>query len=219
MSGINLLSIGCGTGSHEIYLDGYGCNVTGIDISSPMIQIAKKKPFKHSVFNVSSIYNFSQANNQKFDVAISLFNVVNCLSNMNSLVNFFESAALALKSNGLLLFEAWNMIPCFLDPPEVVTRKFVDPEGAFDLERTAVPKLDSENQSLIIDYSICGKHEGKKINLKSTHNLTIFSQIEIEHALKKVGFNNISFGPSLADMNNEKSNFENFRMISVTANK
>lgn len=216
---IHLLSIGCGTGSHELHLEDYGCNVVGIDISLPMIEIAQTKPFKRSVFAASSIENYSKSNFQKFDVIISLFNVVNCLPDINSLVEFFESAAIALKPNGVIFLESWNMIPCILVPPEVVTRKFVDPEGRYDLERTAVPKLDSSMQSLMINYTISGEYAGKEINLNSTHNLTLFSKIEYEYALKKAGFRDISFDPSLADMNDGKLNLDRFRMISITANK
>lgn len=41
--GSRILDAGCGTGNFSIKLAGLGCQVTGIDISSDMLQIAEKK--------------------------------------------------------------------------------------------------------------------------------------------------------------------------------
>nr|WP_300094551.1 class I SAM-dependent methyltransferase [Sedimentibacter sp.] len=41
--GMNVLDIGCGTGNFSIKLAKMGCNVTGIDISDNMLDIARKK--------------------------------------------------------------------------------------------------------------------------------------------------------------------------------
>lgn len=41
--GMNVLDIGCGTGNFSIKLAKMGCNVTGIDISDNMLEIAREK--------------------------------------------------------------------------------------------------------------------------------------------------------------------------------
>ena len=214
-----LLSIGCGTGGHEIYLEKYGLNVFGIDTSAPMIQRAKAKPFKRAIFASSSINNFSVSHHSSFDVAVSLFNVVNCLPDINSLVEFFASTSYALKVNSLLYFECWNMLPCILEPPEVVVRIFSDSSHSYKLKRVAVPTLKAAMQRLTIDYNIQGFHDGKRISLQSTHNLTLFSQIEYMYALEKAGFHDIVFGPSLADRANLRALDDNTRMVGVSAMK
>lgn len=83
----NLLDLGCGTGGHSIILAKRGWNVTGIDRSDDMINIAKEK--RNSVpidFRVSDIRDFSSE--KKFNVAISMFAVVSYLiSNEDLLIS------------------------------------------------------------------------------------------------------------------------------------
>lgn len=41
--GSRVLDVGCGTGNFSIKLAGYGCHVTGVDLSEKMLEIAKSK--------------------------------------------------------------------------------------------------------------------------------------------------------------------------------
>jgi len=43
---MNVLDVGCGTGNFSIKLAKLGCNVTGIDISDNMLNIARKRQVK-----------------------------------------------------------------------------------------------------------------------------------------------------------------------------
>ena len=42
----SVLSVGCGTGSHELILDNSGFNMSCLDTSSAMIKVASKKKFQ-----------------------------------------------------------------------------------------------------------------------------------------------------------------------------
>jgi len=215
----HLLSVGCGTGSHEIYLERAGLNVAGIDISAPMIRRAQAKPFERAVFTTSSIKEYALSHHAAFDIAISLFNVVNCLASIDELTEFIGSVAYTLKPKSLFFFECWNVLPCFLKPPEIVTRKFYDPNGGYNLVRTAVPTLEAATQKLRLDYTIAGVYLNKNVSLSSTHNLTLFTQIEIEYALNKAGFTHIFFKPALADRGRQNTIDKNTRMLGVHATR
>ena len=70
----SILDIGCGTGRHALELARRGYRVTGIDISSAMLQEAKVKAEKESLTNVDFIEadarTFSLG--REFDLALSL---------------------------------------------------------------------------------------------------------------------------------------------------
>lgn len=109
-SPLRILSVGCGTGIHESILAESEHDVTGIDTSAEMISLAKKKNIaakkgKRCNFIHQDIRNFEE---DGFDVALSLFNVVNCLSGISSLCSFFLGIEKTLNRNGILFFECWN---------------------------------------------------------------------------------------------------------------
>jgi 2-polyprenyl-3-methyl-5-hydroxy-6-metoxy-1,4-benzoquinol methylase len=68
---LNIIDVGCGPGRYVYDLAKYGHNVTGIDISTDMINIAKKKNliFKKKTNFIVGNYCYKKFN-QKFDYAI-----------------------------------------------------------------------------------------------------------------------------------------------------
>jgi 2-polyprenyl-3-methyl-5-hydroxy-6-metoxy-1,4-benzoquinol methylase len=68
---LNIIDIGCGPGRYAYDLAKLGHNITGIDISSDMINIAKKKNliFKKKTNFIEGNYLYKNLN-QKFDYAI-----------------------------------------------------------------------------------------------------------------------------------------------------
>ena len=88
------LSVGCGTGNHETLLveRNTGLKLDAIDISPGMIKVAKKKIVSKSLegLNFHCIDIKDLAKNKFYDFSISLFNVVNCLSDTLQLENFLH---------------------------------------------------------------------------------------------------------------------------------
>jgi 2-polyprenyl-3-methyl-5-hydroxy-6-metoxy-1,4-benzoquinol methylase len=180
-----ILSVGCGTGMHEILLAEHGFEVLGVDISNDMIEQAKSKLSAHNgtlrcKFEKKEISN---CNEDGFSVAISLFNVINCLDDIENLCQFFREIGEKLNEDGTLFFECWNGLACIIDPPKIVKREF----DALNLTRTALPTLDAINQKLVIDYSIHSDKDSRHV-IDSKHRLTLFSNMEIKFALDKAGF-------------------------------
>jgi 2-polyprenyl-3-methyl-5-hydroxy-6-metoxy-1,4-benzoquinol methylase len=68
---LNIIDVGCGPGRYVYDLAKYGHNITGIDISTDMINIAKKKNliFKKKTNFIVGNYYYKKFN-QKFDYAI-----------------------------------------------------------------------------------------------------------------------------------------------------
>lgn len=217
-NGCQVLSVGCGTGSHEILLARKGFEVTGIDISSAMINEAHSKKHPLLRFAQLSLEDFSKINQRSVDAVACLFNVINCLPNIESLVDFFASTSAVMRDGSFLFLECWNAIPCMTAPPQVVSRSFTCPNNSYNIERVAIPYLNLINQKLCIEYQITGTYKMAPIHIKSLHNITLFTRMEIRYALEMAGLSRIKFSNSLSD-SDTKCSADESRMNSVSAYK
>jgi 2-polyprenyl-3-methyl-5-hydroxy-6-metoxy-1,4-benzoquinol methylase len=103
-----ILDCGSGTGGHAILLAKRGYEVTGIDLSEEMINIAKEKASKNNVnvdFHVMNLCNLRL--NKKFDACISMFNVIGYITNNNDLLNALSNIREHLKKGALFIFDFW----------------------------------------------------------------------------------------------------------------
>ena len=191
---LRILSVGCGTGSHESILCG-AHKVTGLDTSNAMITLAKEKSILGEMeFLCQDICDFDQGG---YDVALSLFNVVNCLDSIESLVSFLSGISKSLKPKGILFFECWNGVACMITPPVVVVRNFDVSNPT--LKRTATPKLDKTKQKLRINYEITGVVNGNSLSVESIQDITLFTQMEIQFALSQAGLSLVGIYSDLAN--------------------
>ena len=103
-----ILDIGCGTGLHDFELAYLDYEVTGIDISKEMIEIAKIEAIKRNknvAFYVDSDQGYIAPH--KFDSIISLFHVISYQVTDVKLSKLFEVANNNLISGGLFIFDYW----------------------------------------------------------------------------------------------------------------
>lgn len=110
--GNNILDLGCGTGEDALFLANNGFNVTAVDISPNMIEIAQSKAGakdsnKNLQFFCSDMESFINENKNKFDAIISNFNAVNYVKDLNS---FSLSLSASLNKNGKLIFTVLNKL-------------------------------------------------------------------------------------------------------------
>ena len=102
----NLLNLGCGTGKHDELLAQAGYEVTGVDLSSQMIAIAKKNNK-----SPKCTYVHGDARNlsleKKFDVVLSLFHVLSYQTSNEDVLNFMRSAYKNLNDGGICIMDYW----------------------------------------------------------------------------------------------------------------
>lgn len=213
------LSVGCGTGNHETLLveRNTGLKLDAIDISPGMIKVAKKKIVSKSLegLNFHCIDIKDLAKNKFYDFSISLFNVVNCLSDTLQLENFFAQVSRRLTNNGYFIFEAWNASQCIKSPPTVVEREYFDEAAGYKLRRVAAPNIHGDKLS--INYLIDGIFNHKSIYLESIHNIKLFSKSAIKYALNRTGLvlvKEMSALPNLIE-----KDFQDARMSAYVARK
>lgn len=146
-----ILDIGCGTGTHSILLSLENPKtIMGIDISESMIEIAKSKKYNNSVlrFLVSDIVHLDE---WSFDLILSMFNVVNHLSNLEELYAFFEGTRKRIKKGGFFIFDSWNGIAAIRDAPKEQSRTCHD--ATTRIETKCLPELNLMNSSVTMKVS------------------------------------------------------------------
>jgi SAM-dependent methyltransferase len=149
----NILDVGCGTGIHSSILAAESENVTGIDLSEKMIAVANKNfnSIENLRFQTTSIESFLDLNPQKYDAIISLFNVINHINDLTSLLSFFKCCASLLKEGGVLIFDCWNSVACAIDKPftQVTEKKMIKGKESKVVYNTAVDLLNSRAEVTI----------------------------------------------------------------------
>lgn len=98
----SILDVACGTGNVSEILAKMNYDVVGIDIASDMIDVAKSKGsnVRYFVQNVCDLQI-----NEKFDMAISLFDSLNYITNSKDLAIGIERVADQLKDGGIFIFD------------------------------------------------------------------------------------------------------------------
>jgi len=180
-----ILDIGCGTGIHDEFLVKKGYKLTGIDLSKEMIDIAKLKKNNNLKFHVGDATNFNL--NQKFDVILSLFNVINYHISNENLYKSFENVIKHLKKDGLFIFDTWYGPAVLTDLPSQRTKEMEDKN--ITVIRTARPKMYPNENRVDVNYEIWifDKKYKKLDKIKETHKVRYLFKPEIEELFKANG--------------------------------
>jgi len=72
--GMNILDVGCGTGSHLELYQHYQCNLYGLDLSPSMLEIARKRLGKNAQLDLGNATKMPYENN-KFDLVITMLSL------------------------------------------------------------------------------------------------------------------------------------------------
>jgi len=112
----NILDVGCGTGNHLRHFVTESVSILGIDPSEEMIEIARAKDIKNAEFMIGNISELSILND--YEMAISLFNVVNHINNLAQLKRFFRAIYYRIKPGGIFVFDCFNGVAATRDAPQ-----------------------------------------------------------------------------------------------------
>jgi len=210
---LKILDIGCGTGRHSIELTKRGYNVTGVDLSSSMLQKAEKNAEKE---NLKIKFEKHDARSlpfkSEFDLAIMLCEGGFSLMETDEM-NFqiLQSASNALKEkNSKLIFTTLNgLFPLFHSVKDFLDSQKKDgvtecSESSFD-----IMSFREHNETTLVD------DDGKKIELQCNERYYVPS--EITWLLKSLGFTKIDiYGAKLgAYSRDDKLTTEDFEMLVI----
>jgi len=199
-----ILDGGCGTGGHAIPLAKRGYEVTGIDLSEEMINIAKEKASKSGVnidFNVMDLRELRL--NKKFDACVLIFAVIDYLTDCKDLLKALANIREDLKSGSLLVFDFWYgpAVLTILPSPRI---KIIEKEGA-KVIRFAEPHLNTLHHICEVNYHFMVVKENLVVyEGKEKHTVRFYFPEEIKHYLEESGFQLLRFCPFL-DLNTQPS--------------
>ena len=180
----DILSLGCGTASHDIILAKKGFHILGIDKSEAMVSIAKEKAGKEQVkidFMVADLTAFKTE--KKFDFAMAMFNIMGYMTDDLSVGKFLQNTNKSLKKDALLVFDCWYAPAVLKDKPQNREKKFII-DGK-EVTRITTQALDIEKSILSINFEI---KEGEKSITKETHPMRFWQRDELERFLSENGF-------------------------------
>jgi ubiquinone/menaquinone biosynthesis C-methylase UbiE len=191
----SILDIGCGTGGHAIHLAKRGYEVSGIDISKEMIEVAKSKIKQKNVkteFLVSSMQEFNL--NKKFDVCISMFSSINYLLSYNDVKKTFTNIRYHLKEEGLFIFDCWNAIAVTQSYLPVKIKAFEDEK--YKIIRISETKVNKLKQLCEIKWTyIVIQKDIIKDYFSEILKLRIFFLEELRYLLDSCGFRVLKICP------------------------
>jgi SAM-dependent methyltransferase len=151
--GKRLLDLACGTGRHATEFGALGFEVTGLDLSSDMIRVARERTKAMSGITVRTgdmrALDFSS---ETFDCVTCLFDSIGYLLDNVSIRCALSEAHRVLKSGGTFVSEFWHA-PAMargFDPHR--TRKFNLPGG--EIVRISTTTLDPVHQTATVEYEI-----------------------------------------------------------------
>ncbi|MDD2987231.1 class I SAM-dependent methyltransferase [Flavobacterium sp.] len=109
-----VLDVGCGAGSHSLYLQNErNLAVTSIDISQNAIKACELRGLKNAI-----VQDVMQLNNEKFDTILLLMNGAGMCGRLKNIGKFLEKLKSLLTENGQILLDSSDIIYMFDEDEE-----------------------------------------------------------------------------------------------------
>ncbi len=103
-----VLDVGCGAGSHALYLQEKGFDVTAIDISANAIKACELRGLKKA-----KVQDIMQLDGEKFDTILLLMNGAGMCGRLKNLPNFLQKLKSLLTDTGQILVDSSDIIYMF----------------------------------------------------------------------------------------------------------
>ncbi|MBT2598264.1 MULTISPECIES: class I SAM-dependent methyltransferase [unclassified Oceanobacillus] len=183
----SIVDFGCGTGVITRKLAVQGYDLTGIDISEDMLELAKKET--DPSLSISWLHqDITKLNNIPYmDMAISCCDVVNYIVNPSNLAEFFNSIYRSLNNDGLFLFDVHSLLHI---EENYINNTFADVTDAAAYIWFCQPG-DREGEMIHELTFFEEDQSGKYERYTETHHQRTFSVEFYKKLLFNSGFNNI----------------------------
>jgi SAM-dependent methyltransferase len=178
---INILDVGCGTGTHIKY---YGKlhNVLGMDINPDMLELAKKKnPGIRFMRGDMRKYKIKR----KFDLIISLFSVFGYNLNKMELLMTIRNAYNHLAKGGMLAFDMGLIKDRY---PGKSTSTSIDKFNHNGIKLTRIYNSEVHGKIKHFNYVVLSEERGVKDFLYGVHKTGMFSISDVKRILRKSRF-------------------------------
>lgn len=182
----DLLDIACGEGSFAIMMAKLGYNITGIDQSQQMIELARARAQKENVsvnFMVEDMRSlpFEDA----FDLVTCFFDSLNYLLTFHDLKDAFKNAYDALRPGGFFIFDMNTIYGLAVDWMRQETYIQNETEDLIELHRQS---FDYENQVAEMEITVFTRHGKHWQRFDEIHRERGYPIADIQFLLTEIGF-------------------------------
>ena len=202
-----ILDLCCGLGRHSIELAKRGYRITGVDVTSQYLEIARNKSEKRGVkidFIESDMRNISFY--EKFDVVINMFTSFGYFEEDKDNLKVLQNISNALKPEGKFLIDVVNRDWIIRNYRERDWRE-TDKGLVFEFRKFDLARSINYGKQIII-------REGKKIEIDVP--LRMYSFHELRSMLESVGLKVIA---SYGGFNKKELTFDSMRIIIISQKK
>jgi SAM-dependent methyltransferase len=183
-----LLDVGCGTGSHARELAKLGWQVTGVDLSKEMVEIARKRiPAGAGIeFFPGAAAEFDLG--RMFSSVVSLFHVASYHVGPEDLFGMFVNVRRHLVAGGIFIFDFWHGPGVLADQPAARIRRVED--NGIRVIRISEPVHRPERCTVDVNYEVLIEDvPGKSVEgFRETHRMRYYFRPELEFMLGQAGF-------------------------------
>ena len=103
-----VLDVGAGAGSHSLYLQENGIDITAIDVSPHSVEVMRNRGVKNVL-----LANFYDLPASSFDTLLLLMNGIGLVQTLDGFKQFFDHAKTLLAPNGQILLDSSDLIYMF----------------------------------------------------------------------------------------------------------
>ena len=189
----NILELGCGTGNYTKIFAERGYDITGVDLSENMLEVARKKcPCN---FINADIRNISL--DKKFDICLAMFAVIGYITENADIIKVFKNVRKHLKPNGLFIFDVWNGLAVMRELPSVRFKSVKT--DSMKVLRFAEPKLRSFEHICEVNYKLLILNNGNNTfnEIDEKHIVRFYFPQETKYFLEQSGFEVLRICPFL----------------------
>lgn len=151
-----ILDVGCGAGSHSLYLQEKGFEVKAIDSSKGAIEVAKKR----GVFKteLKLLLDYPKVSGETFDTILLLMNGTGIFQEMNQVSNYLKHLKLLLKPKGQILIDSSDIKYMYSDK----IKSELEFESQAEQKLNEIERLSLDNKDRYygeLDYYLSYKNE------------------------------------------------------------
>ncbi len=181
-----ILDVGCGTGTHAVAFARRGHEVTGVDRSEEMLEIARAKAEGTVRFIQGNVLDMALG--ERFDVTTCLFGVLSYQLSAADALAALQSMRAHLSPGGVLVADFWHAPAVVAIGPTV--REKVAVAGPLRVVRTAMPRnLDATAQTNTTSYIVKAFDGETQVDeVQEVHTVRFFFEEEATRCARMADF-------------------------------
>lgn len=184
----SLVDLGCGTGRHAREFGRLGWEVTGVDASAEMVELARKSTPAGAAIIYQTGTGAAFSLGRTVSAVVSLFHVASYHAGPGDLYKMMTNVRRHLPAGGRFIFDFWHGPGVLADPP--TRRERTVSEGGIKITRLSIPEHFPLQCRIDVHYEMQVTDSGRGFEgrIVEVHSMRYCFMPEIEFILAQAGF-------------------------------